>query len=172
MPITDTHPSPCGSVLHHPPCLLTTADSSHSTVIHSPTQTVKWLKKRIRYTLCPHIPSCHRASPTGRIPPSPQLLLIPCSQAGQLESEQRWMACRRVCKMGRLHQTLGREWHLSPPFKRDRASLRSQRFFRATQEMFPSLSCRCSPFHSGVWGDGQAEDKCVPDAGQLCSPTV
>lgn len=29
----------------------------------------------VRYTLCPHIPSCRGASPPGRVFPSPQLLL-------------------------------------------------------------------------------------------------
>lgn len=61
----------------------------------------------VRYTLCPHIPSCHGASPTGRVLPSPQLLLVPRSQAGSIGGWAE-MACRGECKMGRPHQTQGR----------------------------------------------------------------
>lgn len=61
----------------------------------------------VRYTLCPHIPSCHGASPTGRVLPSPQLLLVPRCQAGSIGGWAE-MACRGECKMGRPHQTQGR----------------------------------------------------------------
>lgn len=65
----------------------------------------------VRYTLCPHIPSCHGASPTGRVLPSPQLL-VPCSQAGSIGGWAE-MACRGEFKMGRPHQSQGRTAFLS-----------------------------------------------------------
>lgn len=145
-------------------------NSSHPIVIHSPSRAVSGWRREVRYTLCPHIPSCRRASPTGRIPPSPQFL-IPRSQVGSIggwadglqRGDDRW---------GDPHQTLGGEWHLSPPFRRDKASWRSQRSFRPTQETFPSLSCQVFTFPLWAGGDFQAEAKCVQDPGQLWTPTV
>lgn len=86
-----------------------------SIVIHSPTQAVRGWRREVRYTLCPHIPSCRGASPTGRVPPSPHLLLIPCSQAG---STGGWaeMTCRGGAIWG--DPTRGEEWHFPPPFMR------------------------------------------------------
>lgn len=122
----------------------------------STAQAVSGWRREVRYTLCPHIPSCHGASPTGRIPPSPQILLIPRSQAGQLEGGQRWLA-EGGCKMGRPHQTQGREWHLSPPFVRQSLLEVSEVFQGNTRNMSkPQLpGVHLSPLRRG---DGQAED--------------
>lgn len=99
--------SPCGSVLPHPHLPPPTSPACRLQPFHcfiaQPTQSVAG---EVRYTLCPHIPSCHGASPPGRVLPSLQLL-VPLSQAG---STGGWaeMACRGECKTGRPHQTQGR----------------------------------------------------------------
>lgn len=115
----------------------------------SPTPAVSGWRREVRYTLCPHIPSCRGASPTGRIPPSPQILLIPHSQAG---STGGWaeMACRGGMQDGETPPDPREENGILLCLLGDKASLRSQSFPGNT---FPSLGCQV--FTSPLGGEGR-----------------
>lgn len=84
----------------------------------SPTPAVSGWRREVRYTLCPHIPSCRGASPTGRIPPSPQILLIPHSQAGSIGRVGRDGLQRGDARWGDPTRPKGGKWHPSPPVRR------------------------------------------------------
>jgi len=142
-------------------------NSSHSIITHSPTQAVSGWRRGVRYTLCPHIPSCRGASPTGRIPPSPQTL-IPRSQAGSIGGWAE-MACRGGVQDGETPPDPREENGILLHLFGDKASLRSQIFQGNT---FPSLSCQVFALPLGGGGDGHAEAKCVPGPGQCSSSTV
>lgn len=126
-------------------------------VIHSPTQAVSGWRREVRYTLCPHIPSCHRASPTGRIPPSPQVLLIPRSQAGS--RSQVGLIRERVGRDGlqrgdarwgdptRPSEKNGTFLHLSRETKLLEVSVI---FSGQCEKHIQASAARCSPFPSGA----------------------
>lgn len=61
-------------------------------IIHSPRQSVSGWRSEDRHTLCPHIPSGHGASPTGRITHTLKASSSLVPRQGQLEGGQRWLA--------------------------------------------------------------------------------
>lgn len=113
-------------------------------IIHSPRQAVSGWRSEDRHTLCPHIPSGHGASPTGRIPHA-------------LKPPHHLFLGRVNWKVGRDGLQRGDARWRNPPgpqeensvflhLLRDKASWRSQRSIEGTQAMFPSLGCQVFTF--------------------------
>lgn len=152
------HSAPPASILHHPPPrLLMTAASSHSSSMCRAAQADGGLKREVRYTLCPHIPSCHRTSPKGRIPPAlgSSHPLIPGRVS---ERVGRWLAGGRGVLRWEDHTRPlknGTFLHIV----RYTSSRSDTDLSCGHQWTFTSLPCG--------WGDTQAEDKCVPDKSTL-----
>ena len=105
--------------------------------------TARSVAGEVRYTLCPHIPSCRGASPTGRVLPSPQLLLASSflmARQGQVEGGQRWLA-EGDARWGDHTRPIG-ERHFSPPFMRQSLLEVSKIFPGNTKKHFQASACQ------------------------------
>jgi hypothetical protein len=143
-----------------------TVDSSHSTVIDK--SVAREEKSGILYVHI-YLPATGLHQLAG-FPPAPNSSSSLVPRWGQLRG--RWLAGRRrECKMGRPHQTLRGEWHLSSPCMRQ-SLLGISDLSGQCEKQIQASAAGCSPFPFRLGETFKAEDEYVPDPGQLCFPTV